>query len=90
MLAEYNANNAAAVGTLADDPTIKIRKFDDAIVQSLNKITGEVLADTSRIDDMTRRVHDSFMKFRAAAVRWADISERAYLNARALPAPTGQ
>ena len=90
MLAEYNANNAAAVGMLADDPTIKIRKFDDAIVQSLNKITGEVLADTSHIDETTRRVHDSFMKFRTAAVRWADISERAYLNARALPVPTGQ
>lgn len=90
MLAEYNANNAGALVMLADDPTIKIRKFDDAIMQSLNKITGEVLADTSRIDDMTGRVHDSFMKFRAAAVRWADISERAYLNARALPVPAGQ
>jgi TRAP-type mannitol/chloroaromatic compound transport system substrate-binding protein len=85
MLAEYNANNAVAVGMLADDPAIKIRKFDDAIVESLNKVTGEVLADTSRIDGATRRVHESFVKFRAAAVRWADISERAYLNARALP-----
>jgi len=47
-----------------------------------------VLADTSRKDEMARRVHDSFMKFRGAAVRWADISERAYLNARALSIPS--
>jgi TRAP-type mannitol/chloroaromatic compound transport system substrate-binding protein len=88
MLAEYNANNAAALGMLIDDPAIKIRRFDDTIIQSLRKITGEVLADTSRKDEMTRRVHDSFMKFRGAAVRWADISERAYLNARALSIPS--
>lgn len=90
MLAEYNANNAAALGRLVDDPAIKIRRFDDSIVQLFNKITGEVLADASRKDDMTRRIHDSFMSFRAAAVRWADISERAYLNARALPIPSGR
>ena len=70
-------------------PAIKIRKFDDAILQSLGKITGEVLAETSRKDDLTRRVYDSFMKFRAATVRWGDISERAYLNARALKFPFG-
>jgi hypothetical protein len=29
-------------------------------------------------------VYDSFMTFRSAAVRWGDISERSYLNARAL------
>jgi TRAP-type mannitol/chloroaromatic compound transport system substrate-binding protein len=88
MLAEYNANNAAALSMLIDDPAIKIRRFDDAIIQSLRKITGEVLADTSRKDEIARRVHDSFMKFRAAAVRWADISERAYLNARAQTIPS--
>jgi hypothetical protein len=34
---------------------------------------------------MARRVYASFIKFRTAAVRWGDISERAFLNARALP-----
>jgi len=85
MLAEYNANNAAALSMLIDDPAIKVRRFDDTVIQSLSKITGEVLDAASRRDEITRRVHDSFMKFRAATVRWADISERAYLNARALP-----
>jgi len=85
MLAEYNANNAAALSMLIDDPAIKVRRFDDTVIQSLSKITGEVLDAASRRDEITRRVHDSFMKFRAATVRWADISERTYLNARALP-----
>ena len=83
-LAEFTANNAAALEVLANDPAIQIRKFDDAILQSLGKLSGEVLADTSRKDELTRRVYDSFMKFRTAAVRWSEISDRSYLNARAL------
>ncbi len=84
LLSEYNANNAIALGKLIGDPAIKIRKFDDSILQSFSQITDEVLADSSRKDEITLRVYDSFIKFRAAALRWGDISERAYLNARAL------
>ena len=89
LLAEYNAKNAAALEVLITDPAIHIRKLDDAILQSLGKASGEVLAETSRRDDLTRRVYDSFTKFRTAAVRWGEISERSYLNARALKFPFG-
>jgi TRAP-type mannitol/chloroaromatic compound transport system substrate-binding protein len=89
LLAEYNAKNAAALEVLITDPAIHIRKLDDAILQSLGKASGEVLAETSRKDDLTRRVYDSFMKVRSAAVRWGVISERSYLNARALKFPFG-
>jgi len=85
--AEFTANDAVALQQIANDPAIEIRKLDDSILQALGKMSGEVLYETSRKDDLARRVHDSFTKFRTAAVRWADISERAYLNARALPFP---
>jgi TRAP-type mannitol/chloroaromatic compound transport system substrate-binding protein len=88
-LAEFTANNAIALQQLASDPTIQIRKLDDSILQALGKLSGEVLAESSRKDDLARRVHESFMKFRTAVVPWGDISERAYLNARALPFPFG-
>jgi len=88
-LAEMTANNAASLELLANDPAIQIRKVDDAILQALGKLSGEVLADASRKDDLARRVYDSFMKFRAAVVRWSEISDRAYLNARALKFPYG-
>ena len=75
--------------SLPTDPAIQIRKLDDSILQALGKISGEVLFETGRKDDLTRRVYESFIKFRTAAVRWGDISERAFLNARALPYPFG-
>ena len=88
-LAEFTAGNATALEQLVKDPEIQIRKLDDAILQSLGKVSGEVLAETGRKDDVARRVYESFIKFRTTAVRWGDISERAFLNARALQYPFG-
>ena len=88
-LAEATAGNATALEQLVKDPEIQIRKVDDTILQELGKISGEVLSESSRKDDLSRRVYDNFIKFRTAAVRWGDISERAFLNARALPYPFG-
>ena len=67
----------------------RFRKLDDSILQALGKVSSDVLVEASRKDDLTRRVHDSFTKFRTAAVRWGDISERSFLNARALSFPLG-
>jgi TRAP-type mannitol/chloroaromatic compound transport system substrate-binding protein len=83
--ADFTANDAIALQQLANDPAIQVRKLDDSILQALGKMSGEVLQETGRKDDLTRRVHDSFIKFRTSALRWGDISERAFLNARALP-----
>ena len=88
-LAEATAGNATALQLLVKDPAIKIRKVDDTILQELGKISGEVLSEASRKDDMARRVYASFIKFRTPVVQWGDISERAFLNARALPYPFG-
>src|SRR5215813_1315604 len=87
--ADFTANDAIALQQIANDPTIEVRKLDDSILEALGKMSGEVLYETSRKDDLTRRVYDSFIKFRTSTLRWGDISERAFLNARALPYPFG-
>src|SRR5262249_15941691 len=83
--ADFRANDAIALQQIANDPTIEIRKLDDSILEALGEMSGEVLYETSRKDDLTRWVYDSFIKFRTSALRWGDVSERAFLNARALP-----
>jgi TRAP-type mannitol/chloroaromatic compound transport system substrate-binding protein len=47
-------------------------------------MSGEVLAEIRQHDPLTQRVYDSFMNFRRSAVRWGELSERGYLNARSL------
>jgi TRAP-type mannitol/chloroaromatic compound transport system substrate-binding protein len=83
-LAEFNARNAEALTVLMSDPEIRLRKLDDEILRELGRASGEVLAESSRTDASTRRIYDSFRSFRRAILGWGEVSERSYMNARAL------
>ena len=69
---------------------VQLRKFDDGILRALGKTSGEVVAKVGASDPLTKRVYESYIKFRDASRQWTDISERAYLNARALEFPYGR
>jgi TRAP-type mannitol/chloroaromatic compound transport system substrate-binding protein len=88
-LAEFNTNNAKSLQQLKDDKTIEIRKFDYSLLQVLGKVSGEVMADTSQKDPLTRRIYESYIGFWNRANQWADLAERGFLNARSLKFPYG-
>jgi TRAP-type mannitol/chloroaromatic compound transport system substrate-binding protein len=88
-LAEFNANNAKSLQELSQDKNIEIRKFDDSLLRALGKASGEVMAEVGSKDPLTRRIYQSYIDFRSGFTPWADIAERAFLNARSLPFPYG-
>ncbi|MGH8432873.1 MAG: TRAP transporter substrate-binding protein, partial [Solimonas sp.] len=81
-LAEFNASNAMALQELRQDKAIEIRKFDDGVLRALGKAGQEVVAEVGQKDPMSRRIFDSYAAFRERSMRWSDLAERAYLNAR--------
>jgi len=83
-VAFFSTKNTSALKTLVTKHKIELRKFDDSILRALGPISREVLAESSGHDDLTRRVYKSFLAFRKSAMRWGDLSERAYLNARSI------
>ncbi len=83
-LAEFNANNALSLRKLRDEGTVKILKFDDALLKTFHEISTEVVAGAGSGDEVSRRIYASYQRFRASIMDWSDISERAYLNARKL------
>lgn len=85
-LAEFNANNAKALQLLRTDESIEIRKFDDALLMALGKASADVVAEIGQQDPMTRRIYESYRAFRDLSMRWADIADLGFLNARALAA----
>ena len=83
-LAEFNTNNALSLRKLRDEGTVKILKFDDALLKAFHEISKDVVAAAGSGDDISRKIYASYQQFRALIMDWSDISERAYLNARKL------
>ena len=83
-LAEFNANNALALRKLRDEGTVKIRKFDDALLTEFLRIAEDVVAEFGSGDELSRKIYASYQQFRASMMDWSDVAERAFLNSRRL------
>ncbi|GMR07403.1 MAG: TRAP transporter substrate-binding protein DctP [Gammaproteobacteria bacterium] len=84
MLAEYTARNNSALDTLVNKHNVQLRRFPDEVLKTLRKLSDEVVAEVATRDAMSKKVYESFIKFRQQVSAWHDISERAYLNARGM------
>lgn len=84
MLAEYNARNGSALNELVNKHNVQLKKFPDSVLKQIRHISDEVVAEVAKKDAMTQKVYDSYIDFREKSAKYAEISERAYLNARAL------
>jgi TRAP-type mannitol/chloroaromatic compound transport system substrate-binding protein len=82
MLAEYTALNNAALESLVNEEGVELRRLSDEVLAELSKVSAEVVAEVAAGDPMSQRVYDSYLKFRTQAIKWHDVSERAYYNAR--------
>jgi len=83
MLAEYIARNNQALQTLVTEHKVEVRKLPDAVLDRLRELSDQVVAEIAERDPLSQRVYASFSDFRAQVIQWHNISERAYLNARA-------
>ncbi|UCE89476.1 MAG: ABC transporter substrate-binding protein, partial [Pseudomonadota bacterium] len=82
MLAEYTARNNAALHTLVNTHKVDLRALPDDVLNKLRALSDEVVAEVAARDKASKRVFDSFRKFRDQAKKWHDISELAYMKAR--------
>jgi TRAP-type mannitol/chloroaromatic compound transport system substrate-binding protein len=83
-LAEFNANNALSLRKLRGEGTVKILKFDDALLKAFLGISQDVVAEIGSGDELSKKIYASYQRFRASIMDWGDVSERAYLNSRNL------
>jgi TRAP-type mannitol/chloroaromatic compound transport system substrate-binding protein len=82
MLAEYTARNNAALDTLVNKHNVQLRQYPDDVLKKIKSLSDEVVAEVAAKDKMSRKVYESFKKFRDQAADWHAVSEQAYMKAR--------
>jgi len=84
VLSEFTARNQEALEQLVNRHQVQLRAFPNEVLQRLREVSDEVVAEVAEADADSREVFASFTAFRQRVMVWHNISERAYLNARAL------
>jgi len=84
MLAENVAKNNTALDTLVNKHQVQVKRLPDDVLARLHSLSLEVVQEVAERDPFSRKVYESYTEFSQRASRWTDISELAYLKARAL------
>ncbi len=84
MLAEYTARNQRALDTLIQEHGVKLRRLPDDVLKAFKEKSEEVLQEIAKKDALAREIYDSFSRFRAQVIRWTNIAEFAFMQARFL------
>lgn len=84
LLSEYVARNNQALQTLVTEHNVDVRRLPDEVLQRLRQISEEVVLELADKDPQAKKIYASYKSYYDQVVQWQDISERAYLNARAL------
>ncbi len=82
MTTEYTTRNQQALQVLKTKHKVQVIKLPDDVLQTLKKLSDEVIIEVASKDKMTQKVYESFKSYRDQVEQWTAISEKAYLNNR--------
>ena len=80
-LSEFEAKNGNALKELVDQHGVQLKRFPDAVLEGLRKLSGEVLEELAASDAESKKVYEAYRAFRAQVEPWAKVSERAFMDA---------
>ena len=79
-LAEFDANNGAALQTLINEHKVQVFKFPDRVLDALRPLAQEVVEEEAAKSPMAKKVYESFRKFQKVVGDWGSISEKTYYD----------
>lgn len=83
-LSEFMANNARALNILVNRHKVQLHEFSDEFYKAAGEAAKHVVAKAGEGDDLSRRIYESYMKFRALSTEWSKYSDQSYMNKRSL------
>lgn len=80
MLSEFEAKNNTYLKKLIEEENVQVRKFPDEVLHALKGYTEEVIEEMTANDPQSKKVYESFNRFRKDVVGWAEVSEKVYYS----------
>ena len=84
LLSEYTARNNAALRELTTQHGVELRRLPDDVLLELRRISEEAMLEAAGDTELGKRIYDSYMQYREQVISYHEISERAFINARAM------
>lgn len=78
MLSEFEAQNHRYLQKIKDENKTRILKFPEDVLAGFKEIAADVFESITAKDPMSKKVYESFSKFRKAITGWANITEKIY------------
>ena len=80
VLAQFEAQNGAALQTLQTKHNVQLKQFPDAVLDALRKLSADVLEEEAGKSPIAKKVNESFKSFQGVVGSWGRISEKAYYD----------
>lgn len=84
MHAEYQANNAAGFAQLQKEGKVEIRPYPNAVLKAFFDMSKQVQAETAAAGALEKKIYESYHNFQKQNMAMGDVTERAFMNGRAL------
>ena len=73
MLAEYTQRNSMALKVLVEEHGVQLKRLPQEVLDHLEVISKQVVAELGEKDDLTKRIYQSYIDFKAKADAWKVI-----------------
>jgi TRAP-type mannitol/chloroaromatic compound transport system substrate-binding protein len=82
MLADFNHQNSKAIQNLSRMPKLQILRFPNDVIAEFRRLTPLVIKETLGSDAQAQAIWHSYSQYMRQQMRWAEMSDRAYWQAR--------
>ncbi|MGB0696649.1 MAG: TRAP transporter substrate-binding protein [Rhodospirillaceae bacterium] len=84
-LSDFTWNNTKVFAEMAETfPEVELRSFPDEVIVEMGLKTKEVIEELAAKDPITKKVHDSFVAYNDASMKYASVFDLTALSQRKL------
>jgi len=75
MLAEYSEKNSQALKILVEEHGVKVKRLPQDVLDHLQQIAEKVVAEQGEVNELSKRIYDSYIEFKSKSNDWKAISQ---------------